>query len=103
MELFHDFFVFETFTRSLNTTFLVLIPKKGEAEDMKDFKPISLLGSLYKLLAKVLANRLKRVGGTVASDAQNAFVKGQQILNASLIANGIIDLWQKKKGEGCGL
>ena len=63
MELFHDFFVFETFTRSLNTTFLVLIPKKGEAEDMKDFKPISLLGSLYKLLAKVLANRLKRVGG----------------------------------------
>ena len=97
MELFHDFFVFETFTRSLNTTFLVLIPKKGEAEDLKDFKPISLLGSLYKLLATVLANRLKRVGGTIVSDAQNAFVKGRQILNASLIANEIIDLWQKKK------
>ena len=77
MELFHDFFVFETFTRSLNTTFLVLIPKKGEAEDLKNFKPISLLGSLYKLLAKVLANRLKRVVGTVVSDAQNAFVKGR--------------------------
>ena len=69
MELFHDFFVYETFTRILNTTFSVLIPKKGEAEDLKDFRPISLLGSLYKLLAKVLANRLKRVVGTVGSDA----------------------------------
>ena len=96
MEFFYDFFVSETFTRSLNTTFLVL---KGEAEDLKDFRPINLLGSLYKLLAKVLVNRLKRVVGTVISDAQNAFVKGQQILNASLIANEIIDLWQKKKKE----
>ena len=69
MELFHDFFVSETFTRSLNTTFLVLIPKKGEAEDLKDFRPISLLGSRYKLLAKVLANRLKKVVDTVFSDA----------------------------------
>ena len=49
MELFHDFFASETFTRSLNTTFLVLIPKKGEAEDLKDFRPISLLGSLYNV------------------------------------------------------
>ena len=93
MELFHDFFVSETFTRSLNTTFLVLIPKTGEAEDLKNFRPISLLGSLYKLLSKVLANRLKRVVGMAVSDAQNAFVKGQQILNASLIVNEIIDLW----------
>ena len=89
--------MFDTFTRSLNTTFLVLIPKKREAEDLKDFRPISLSGSLYKLLAKVLANRLKRVGGTVVSNAQNAFVKGRQILNTSLITNKIIDLWQKKK------
>ena len=34
--------------------FLVLIPKKGDSEDLKDFRPISLLGSLYKILAKVL-------------------------------------------------
>ena len=104
MELFYDFFVSETFTRSLNTTFLVLIPKKGEAEDLKDFRPISLLGNLYKLFAKVLANRLKRVVSTVVSDAQNAFVKYRQILNALLIANEIIDLWQKKKkGGACKL
>ena len=61
MELFREFFVSETFTRSLNTTLLVLIPKKGDVEDLKNFRPICSLRSLYKLLAKVLANRLKRV------------------------------------------
>lgn len=45
--------------KSLNATFLVLLPRKGEAKDSKDFKPISLVGSLYKLLA----NRLKKNGG----------------------------------------
>ena len=41
----------------MNATFLVLAPKKEDAKDLKDFRSISLVGSLYKLLAKVLANR----------------------------------------------
>ena len=53
--------------RSLNATFLVLIPKKGNVEDIKDYMPISLLGGLYKILAKVLANRLRRVIDKVVS------------------------------------
>ena len=43
----------------------MLISKKSGAEDLGDFRPISLLGGLYKLLAKVLANRLKKVVGKV--------------------------------------
>ena len=45
------------FVKSMNATFLVLVPKKEYAKDLKDFRSISLVGSLYKLLAKVLANR----------------------------------------------
>ncbi|RVX05087.1 hypothetical protein CK203_020185 [Vitis vinifera] len=66
---------------------------KSGAEDLGDFRPISLLGGLYKLLAKVLANRLKIVVGKVVSTSQNAFVRGRQILDASLIANEVLQKW----------
>ena len=93
--MFKDFHEQKAFLKSLNTTFLVLIPKKG-AEELGDFRPISLLGRLYKLLAKVLTNRIKNVIGRVVSSDQNAFVMGRQILDASLIANEVIDSWKKK-------
>ena len=63
MGFFREFHERGKFVKSLNATFLVLVPKKGGAEDLKDFRPISLVGSLYKLLAKVLANRIKKVMG----------------------------------------
>ena len=69
---FKDFHNQGKFVKSINAFFLVLIPKKGGAEDLKDFRPISLVGSLYKLLAKVLANRLKKVMVKIVSKSQNA-------------------------------
>ena len=61
MVVFKDFFVSGKFMKSLNSTFIVMVPKKEGAYDFKDFRPISLVGSLYKLIAKVLANKLKKV------------------------------------------
>ncbi|RVW42450.1 Transposon TX1 uncharacterized 149 kDa protein [Vitis vinifera] len=100
LELFREFHLHGTFQRSLNSTFLLLIPKKEGAEDLREFRPISLVGSVYKLLAKVLANRLKSVMGEVISDSQQAFVHGRQILDAVLIANEALDSRLKDNVSG---
>ena len=55
--------------------------------EVRDFLPISLNGGVYKIIAKVLANRLKMVLGDIVHKSQNAFVKGRQILDSVLIAN----------------
>ena len=52
----------------------MLIPKKWEVEDLKNFRPISLVGGLYKWLAKMLANRMMRVLAKVILMSQNAFL-----------------------------
>ncbi|PNY17864.1 cysteine-rich receptor-like protein kinase, partial [Trifolium pratense] len=58
---------------------------------LNDFRPISLVGSLYKILAKVLANRLRLVIGGVISESQSAFVKDRQILDGILVVNDVVD------------
>ena len=63
--------------------------------------PISLLGSLYKILAKVLANRMRRVLDKVISPSQNAFVEGIQILDAALITNEAMDSLLRR--NDCGV
>ena len=100
MDLFKDFHERGKFGRSLNSTFLVLIPKKGGAKDLKDFRPISLVGRVYKLIAKLLANRLKKVMHGLVNTTQDSFVEGRQILDASLIASEVIDSILSKKERG---
>ena len=60
---------------TMNYTILCLIPKKSESKYVKDFRPISLVSSVYKILAKVLANRLREVLSETISTSQGAFIK----------------------------
>ncbi|GJT53178.1 hypothetical protein Tco_0988232 [Tanacetum coccineum] len=51
------------------------------ANTVKDFRPISLIGSLYKIIAKILSNRLVVVLGDIVNEVQSAFIKDRQILD----------------------
>jgi len=58
-----------------------------------------MVGSHYKILAKLLANRLRKVIGSVTSESQSAFVKDRQILDGILIPNKVVDEARKSKVE----
>ncbi|CAJ2662016.1 unnamed protein product [Trifolium pratense] len=85
--------------KGINSTFIALIPKVDSPQRLNDFRPISLVGCLYKILAKVLANRLRLVIGSVISEAQTAFVKDRQILDGILVANEAVDEARKSRKE----
>lgn len=87
MKVFHDFHARSKIGKSLNVTFIVLITKKFGAIDVEDFWPISQVSGVYKIIAKVLANSLRRVVEKIISKPHNVFVKGRQILEFVFIAN----------------
>lgn len=72
--------------KSFNATFVALIPKKAGSIELGDFRPISLITGVYKIIAKVLVERLKRVVRKLFNKHQMTFIKGRQIMDASLIA-----------------
>ena len=63
--------------KSLNSTFLALIPKKEEANRLDQFRPIALCNVVYKIITKLIAERLKPLLGSLISAKQGGFVEGR--------------------------
>ncbi|GJW05294.1 RNA-directed DNA polymerase, eukaryota [Tanacetum coccineum] len=90
------FFVNGSFAKGCNSSFIALIPKVADAKFVNDYRPISLIGSVYKVVSKILANRLSLVIAGIVSNTQSAFVADRQILDGPFILNEVLQ-WCKKK------
>lgn len=83
--------------RELNRTFIILIPKVPNPVLVNDFCPISLCNVLYKIIARVLVNRLRPVLKSLVSVFQNAFVPNRLISDNILLAHEVTEFICKKR------
>nr|KAJ0222743.1 hypothetical protein LSAT_V11C200067800 [Lactuca sativa] len=81
--------------KGCNSSFITLVPKVRDPISLADYRPISLIGSMYKIIAKILATILISVIGSVISDVQSAFVPGRNILDAPLVINETVS-WARQ-------
>lgn len=82
-----SFFLFGFLPSGINATILSLIPKTENVEKMKDFRPIACCNLLYKVISKVLANRLRVIFLDAIEPNQSAFITDRLLLENVLIAS----------------
>ncbi|PNX93422.1 cysteine-rich receptor-like protein kinase, partial [Trifolium pratense] len=99
MEFLNEFHSNAILPKAITASFLALIPKKDHPQVLSDYRPICLVGCLYKILSKVLAARLKKVMGKLISECQTAFLPNRQILDGVLVVNELIDLAKRRKDK----
>lgn len=97
--MFDQFHANEVLPKSFLSYFVALIPKVQVPLSLKEYRPISLLGSLYKFLSKVLAARLSKVMNSIIFGSQSAFLKGRHLVDGVLVVNEVVDLAKRSKRE----
>ncbi|XP_050222384.1 uncharacterized protein LOC126672477 [Mercurialis annua] len=83
--------------KGINSSFMMLVSKVAGSSNMKDYRPISLVNGLFKLLSKTLSRRLAPLLSNVVSDNQHTFLKGRSILECSMITNELVHIATRRK------
>lgn len=90
-----SFFITWFLPKGLNSTILALIPKKNEAQEMRDYRPISCCNVLYKVISKLIANRLKVILPKFIADNQSTFIKERLLMENVLLATELVKDYHK--------
>ncbi|KAG7585320.1 Reverse transcriptase domain [Arabidopsis thaliana x Arabidopsis arenosa] len=90
-----SFFIYGFMPRGVNATILSLIPKTTEPESIKDYRPIACCNMLYKVVSKILANRLKELLPSLIEPNQTAFIKDRLLLENVLLASELVKDYHK--------
>ncbi|XP_071718823.1 uncharacterized protein [Rutidosis leptorrhynchoides] len=91
---------FGELSKGCNASFVLLIPKKSDPLSFSDYRLISLIGSYYKIVAKMLSFRIRKVVPHLVSSEQSAFLSGRYILDGVLVANEVVDDLKRNKKHG---
>lgn len=85
-----EFFSSESLLKQWNATTLVLIPKITNASSASDFRPISCLNTVYKVISKLVAKRLQSLLPQVISQSQSAFMPGRLLAENVMLATELV-------------
>ncbi|XP_074300856.1 uncharacterized protein LOC141632188 [Silene latifolia] len=83
--------------REVNRTFIALIPKGDNPEQVQDYRPISLCNIFMRIVTKCIANRMAKVMGSLVGEFQNAFLPGRLISDNILLAHEAIHVVNRHK------
>uniref|UniRef100_A0A803NWW7 Reverse transcriptase n=1 Tax=Cannabis sativa TaxID=3483 RepID=A0A803NWW7_CANSA len=84
----------------LNYTFICLIPKVNNPRRMEQFRPISLCNFPYKIITKILVNRMRPYMEDLISPFQSAFIPGRWIAESSILTQELVQTIRRKRGMG---
>ena len=84
----------------LNKAYIILLPKVEGAERIGDFRPTSLSNSIYLIIAKFLANRLRLVLPAIISPFQSVFLPGRHMSDSIVMAEEIVAAWRRDRTPG---
>ena len=95
-----NFFTSGKILKEMNSTFIVLIPKNQNPSVISHYRPISLCNTSYKIISKLLVDRLRGVLPSLISPAQSAFIPGLWIAENQLIVQEILHSFKIRKVQG---